>query len=228
VENVRRISNLTSRVQNYTVFLLKRSWLSKKTFEVILSVPAGFTFKPGQRVSLRLNKYERDYSMASAPGESALAFCIRKVAGGRLSPLLSTADIGSTLLASGPYGYFTYKPSYRPAVFIATGTGIAPFCSMARSGISGFTLLHGVRITDDLYYGSLLQQAAGKYVPCLTETKKLPANAFGGTVAEYLQQHLASKSYDFYLCGRREMIRDVTLLIDERFPESLVYTELFY
>jgi hypothetical protein len=24
------------------------------------------------------------------------------------------------------------------------------------------------------------------------------------------------------------MIRDVTLLIDERFPDSLVYTELFY
>jgi hypothetical protein len=32
--------------------------------------------------------------------------------------------------------------------------------------------------------------------------------------------------FTFY--GRREMIRDVTLLIDERFPKSLVYTELLY
>ena len=107
-------------------------------------------------------------------------------------------------------------------------TGTAPFCSMARSGISGFTLLHGVSIIDDLYYMSLFQQAAKTYVPCLTETQKLPANAFGGNVVEYLQRNLEPKAYDFYLCGRREMIRDVTLLIDERFPESLVYTELFY
>lgn len=89
-------------------------------------------------------------------------------------------------------------------------------------------MLHGASRTDDLYYMSLFKQAAKAYVPCLTEARKLPVNAFGGNVTEYLQRHLESKAYDFYLCGRHEMIRDVTLLIDERFPESLVYTELFY
>jgi benzoate/toluate 1,2-dioxygenase reductase subunit len=219
---------LKTRVSTNTVVLLKRQWLSDKSFEIILSLPPQFEFQPGQRISLSLNGHERDYSVVSAPGESELTLCIRCVAGGRVSALLSVIDIGSSLLISGPYGYFTYKPSVRPAVFIATGTGIAPFCSMVRSGISGFTLLHGVSRADDLYYMSLFQEAAKKYVPCLTETRKLPANAFGGNVAAYLQRHLELKAYDFYLCGRREMIRDVTLLIDERFPESLVYTELFY
>jgi benzoate/toluate 1,2-dioxygenase reductase subunit len=228
VETVRRFSNLSGRVQAYGVSLLKRRWLSKKTYEIILNLPAGFTFEAGQRISLRLEQLERDYSIVSAPGEATLALCIRKVAGGRLSALLSTADIGQPLSVSGPYGYFTHKPSPRPAVFIATGTGIAPFCSMARAGISGFTLLHGVGTTAELYYRSLFEPAAKKYVPCLTDTRKLPTNAFAGNVAEYLQRHLECKAYDFYLCGRREMIRDVTLLIDDRFPESLVYTELFY
>ena len=212
----------------YTAILLKRRWLSDKVFELILSVPPQFKFRPGQRICLRIGPHERDYSIASAPGESTLALCIRSVAGGRVSALLSIVDIGSSLSASGPHGYFTYKPSPRSAVFIATGTGIAPFCSMARSGISGFTLLHGVSSEDDLYYMALFQQAARKYVPCLTEARKLPANAFKGNVTEFVQQHLESGAYDFYLCGRREMIRDVTLLIDERFPESLLYTELFY
>ncbi len=193
-----------------------------------MSLPPRFEFQPGQRVCLSLGEHERDYSIVSAPGESELTLCIRNVAGGRVSALLSIIDIGSSLLINGPYGYFTYKPSPRPAVFIATGTGIAPFCSMARSGISGFTMLHGASRTDDLYYMSLFKQAAKAYVPCLTEARKLPVNAFGGNVTEYLQRHLESKAYDFYLCGRHEMIRDVTLLIDERFPESLVYTELFY
>jgi hypothetical protein len=56
----------------------------------------------------------------------------------------------------------------------------------------------------------------------------MPPDAFRGNVTEYLEQHLTPGAYDFYLCGRSEMIRDVTHLIDIRFPESLVFTELFY
>jgi len=100
---------------------------------------------------------------------------------------------------------------------------------MARSGISGFTLLHAVRLPADLYYASRLRQKARKYIPCLTEeAKKAPLDVFQGNATEYLKQHLTPGAYDFYLCGRSEMIRDVTHLIDRRFPESLVYTELFY
>ena len=219
---------LKTKVSAYTAVLLKRRWLSDKAFELILSLTPQFNFQPGQRICLQIGRHERDYSIVSAPGESALTFCIRCVAGGRVSALLSVVDMGSSLSASGPHGYFTYKPSPRPAVFIATGTGIAPFCSMARSGVSGFTLLHGVSSEDDLYYMALFQQVARKYVPCLTEPRKLPANAFEGSVTQFVQQHIEPGAYDFYLCGRGEMIRDVTLLIDERFPESLVYTELFY
>lgn len=43
-----------------------------------------------------------------------------------------------------------------------------------------------------------------------------------------VRDELSVKAYDFYLCGCREMIRDVTLLVDERFPGSYIYTELFY
>jgi benzoate/toluate 1,2-dioxygenase reductase subunit len=219
---------LNNHLSTYAVTLLKRRWLSDKSFEIILGAPPKFKFKPGQRVRLSFGELERDYSIVSAPQESELTLCIRMVAGGKLSVLLSVADIGTSLSVNGPHGYFTYKPSPRPAVFVATGTGIAPFCSMARSGISGFTLLHGVGLPDDLYYASHIRQSARKYIPCLTEEKKLPANAFGGRVTEYLEQHLAVGTYDFYLCGRSEMIRDVTLLIDERFPGSLVYAEQFY
>jgi NAD(P)H-flavin reductase len=222
------ISNLKTHLSTFTADLLKRQWLSGKTFEIILSAPPVFEFAPGQRIRLSLGGNERDYSIVSAPEESELTLCIRSVAGGKLSTLLGVADIGTPLSVKGPYGYFTYKPSPRPAVFVATGTGIAPFCSMARSGLSGFTLLHGVRTSEDLYYAAHFRQSARTYIPCLTEPKKLPANAFQGKVTEYLERYFTPNAYDFYLSGRSEMIRDVTLLIDEHFPESLVYTELFY
>jgi ferredoxin-NADP reductase len=217
-----------TNVQTYTATLLKRRWLSQKTFEIVVARPPSFTFKAGQRMGISLGEHERNYSMISAPEASALALCIRNIAGGALISLLSTADMGTSLVINGPHGYFTYQPSPRPAVFVATGTGIAPFCSMAKSGIAGFTLLHGVGLPEDLYYSALFQHAAKSYISCLSATKKLPTHAFGGNVAEYLAQQLEPNAYDFYLCGRCEMIRDVTLLIDERFAGSLVYTELFY
>ncbi len=215
-------------VSTHTVSLLKRHWLSNKSFEIDISSPPDFEFEPGQRIRLSRGEQDRDYSIVSAPQASDLTLCIRNVSGGKVSGFLSTAAFGTTLSISGPHGYFTYKPSPRPAVFVATGTGIAPFCSMVRAGISEFTLLHGVSLSEDLYYAKQFQQHALAYVPCLTETKKLPANAFQGKVTQYMEQHLSPGVYDFYLCGRHEMIRDATLLIDERFTGSLVYTEMFY
>jgi benzoate/toluate 1,2-dioxygenase reductase subunit len=45
---------------------------------------------------------------------------------------------------------------------------------------------------------------------------------------KFLEKNLIPGRYDFYLCGRREMIRDVTFLVDEKFPGALVFTETFY
>jgi ferredoxin-NADP reductase len=222
------VSNLKTRASTHTVGLLKRQWLSDKAFEIMISSPSGFEFEPGQRICLNHDDHERDYSIVSAPQEPDLTLCVRNVTGGIVSAYLSSAKIGTALSIHGPYGYFTYKPSPRAAVFVATGTGIAPFCSMARAGISDFTLLHGVRLPEDLYYADQFKQNARKYVPCLTESNNLPAIAFQGKVTEYLERLLPSGAYDFYLCGRREMIRDATLLIDERFSDSLVYTEMFF
>jgi NAD(P)H-flavin reductase len=101
---------------------------------------------------------------------------------------------------------------------------------MARSGISGFTLLHGVREPSELYYKTMLRENAGQYIPCLsrrgTEVSNL-AGAFVGRVTDYLKDRLERDVYDFYLCGRSEMIRDATLLVDECFPGSRVYAESF-
>jgi NAD(P)H-flavin reductase len=99
---------------------------------------------------------------------------------------------------------------------------------MARSGVTGFTLLHGVSSTADMYYASVFQSTAEHYIPCLSEAGKSSHEFFQGRVTDYLHKNLTPGRYDFYLCGRREMIRDVTFLVDERFPGSFIFTEIFY
>ena len=223
--------NQKTATEPFRAELLSRRWLSDATFEIELVRPSLFEFHPGQSIRVIHQQLERDYSLVSNPTGPSLALCIRNVQDGSLTPLLATAKVGSRISFTGPHGYFTFRPSQRPPVFIATGTGVAPFVSMVHSRVIGFTLLHGVPMSSELYYESLFRTAAECYVPCLSGLSPESTEqdvAFQGRVTDYLEKNLPPGMYDFYLSGRVEMVRDVTHLVDERFSGSLVYTEIFY
>jgi len=211
--------------------LLSRRWLSEDAFEIRFIRPPMFEFAPGQRVRFMQSDVERDYSPVSSPKEEGIDFLVKSVKGGLFSSALASAQEGTPFHFTGPHGYFRFYPSERLPVFVATGTGIAPFVSMAKTGVKNFILLHGVRRSSDLYYESLFRKTAKLYVPCLSAVKDPREGVrgdFEGRVTGYLANHLTLGAYDFYLCGAAEMIRDAILLVDQRFPDSLVYTESFY
>lgn len=220
-----------SRCPIQTSELVHRRWLSKKAFEIGLSRPAGFEFSAGQSIRMIHGDHERYYSLITAVDDQVLAICVRFISGGMFTPILAEAEPGARFQFTGPHGYFLFRPSQRPAVFAATGTGIAPFVAMARSGVCGFALLHGVRTSDELYYHQVFKGAAAAYLPCLSggaATGSPVPDAYTGKITRYIKNHLVRRPYDFYLCGRQEMIRDVTLLADEYFPGSNIYTEVFF
>ena len=210
----------------FTTRLRDRTWLSERTFQVSLERPSGFRFLPGQSIRLVNGSVERDYSLACAPDSALLTLCVRRVPHGVLSAFLAEAPLDAPLAFTGPHGYFLFQESPLPPVFVATGAGVAPFFSMAAAGVKGFTLLHGARTAKELYYETPLRAASARYVPCLSEGRA--AGSFAGRVSDWAREHLPSRQYDFYLCGSRDMIRDLTRLADERFPGSLVHTEIFH
>ena len=221
----------TSHPKEYRSVLEETRWLSARAFEVRLSRPEDFSFRAGQHIRLRCEGLERDYSQISGPEDAHLALCIRHVPGGALTPHLAARGAGSELVFAGPHGHFVFRPSDRPVVFVATGTGIAPFAAMVRAGVRDFLLLHGARDPEELYYEALFRGAATEVVPCLTGrglTDRPFPDAFFGRVTAYIERKLPRQAYDFYLCGREEMIRDVTLLVDETFPGSRIYSEIFF
>ncbi len=229
--------------------LTARRWLCSRTCEIELSRPPGFSFVAGQHIRVRIGSADRDYSLVTAPDQERLGLCVRRVPGPGVSEALSAMAPGARVSFTGPSGRFVFQPSGRPAVFVATGTGIAPFVAMARSGVRGFVLLHGVPVAEELYYAGELAGAAGAYVGCVSrkvageglgragdQAAAGPRAAVGrgarhlydGRVTAYLRSVLAPASYDFYLCGGTEMIRDALRIIDERFPGSLAFYESFY
>jgi NAD(P)H-flavin reductase len=199
---------------------------SEATFEIELERPEGFTFTAGQSVRLFAGSQGRDYSMTSGPADGSLSFLVRAIPGGAVSPVLGSAPIGEHFTLTGPHGVFLPGESSRPRVWAATGVGIAPFISMVRAGATGFIVLHGVRRRGDLFHEDELRSGAEQYVPCVSAEPQ--GACYRGRVTGWAREHLAPGAYDFSLCGNRNMIRDFLLLVDERYPGSRVFTEVFF
>src|SRR3990172_2154938 len=132
-----------------------------------------FEFKAGQYATLGLDVGDefvpRAYSIASSPyAREYLEFYINVITEGKLTPALFAMHTGDEVYYMGPKGLFTLaKTSTERLLFIATGTGLAPYMSMLRmlhqdqraGKTQGriITLVHGVRFSDNLGYLEELQ-----------------------------------------------------------------------
>lgn len=214
-----------------TTIVMDRRWLLPNVFELELRRPPDLYLQAGHAIRLTHQAYQRYYSPISAPDDGRLRLCIRIINPQGLASYLSTAEIGSSIGICGPFGYFNFSPSSRSPVFIATDTGVAPFVSMVRSGVAGFTMLQGARSEKELFYRDLFESHARKYVPCICDTPNddiEQCDRYHRKLVDTLKEHIEPGQYDFYLCGWQKMIKSVTNIVDTLYPHSHVYTEVFY
>jgi ferredoxin--NADP+ reductase len=187
-------------------------------------------FIPGQAVKLGIDGEHppRIYSICSGPDDTELQVLFNIKEDGFLTPRLAKLKIGDTLLASEPYG--TFLGTEEPAVWIATGTGIAPFRSMVRAGmVDGKTLVHGVRTPDQFYFSHELEEALGDdYRKCCSRANG--ADAFDGRVTKYLEdQPDLPSDIPYYICGQAIMAVEVRdILIAKGIPFSNIQTEIYF
>lgn len=192
------------------------------------------SFTPGQFISVidRENGKEvtRAYSIASPRAGNRFALCLNRVPEGIVSPWLFELHPGDEVEVHEPLGYFTLRHPGRRAVFIATGTGIAPFRSMLLDHLPRtqphITLLFGVRYESGLLYREELEQLAGEYpnfkfLPTITRPEE---NWQGrtGRVQAHLDEALNIRTpeemsnIDVYICGLKEMVDDVRKQLKQR------------
>ncbi len=188
-----------------------------------------FSFVPGQFVSMNQvvngKKITRAYSIASAPGETnRFELCLNLVHEGLLSPRLFEMKTGETIEIRPPLGMFVLRNPPRDVVFIATGTGIAPFRSILKAQLNEtsqtFTLVFGVRYESHLMYREEFEEMAAKFpnfrfLPTLSR----PGESWTGR-AGHVQAHLQEaigerRDVDVFLCGLKLMVDDVRNILKE-------------
>ena len=213
----------------WSVSVRERVWLNSDNFALTCTRPEGFHFQAGQYVTLGMPGVEREYTITSAPDAPMLRFLVKQAVGGQMSVALARMAVGEQLAMTKPRGYLTYRPTRRKVVFVGTGVGIAPYVAMAAAGVRGFTLIQGARMASGLFYRQELAAAADRYVACLSGKAEdcIGAGASPGYVTAWVEANLPDEAYDFYLCGSRVMIHDMTHLLDRSFADAVIYSEAY-
>lgn len=201
-------------------------------------------FEPGQCMELEIPDagIRRAYSLANTGNwRGELEFLIRLQPEGRFSNyLIGQAEVGQVLNVYGPNGTFGLQAeSFNPAIFIAGGTGLAPFLSILRRMAEwgedrAIHLLFGVNRESELFCLDELQRLQ-QQLPGLSVTVCVwqPGNEwadFSGTPADALRQCLNDHpgDYDIYLCGPPLLVTAATrVAMEQGVTEQRIFSEKF-
>lgn len=196
----------------------------------ILSFKRTFDFIPGQVIGICLSEGEepRLYSICSGAKDSHIQILYNIKPTGKLTPPLARSKAGDVIYISPPFGSFF--GSTEPAWWIASGTGIAPFYSMFRSGYgSGKVLIHGGRFLESFYFkNEFLPTLGNNYIRACSRANG--EGLFSGRLTKYLlEQPYLPTDIKYYLCGCAEMVVDARdILISKGIPFGNIISEIYF
>lgn len=227
------------RIENAT-YNTRRYWIEVPGLEK-------FDFEPGQFVTLDLpihekpNKRWRSYSIASWPdGTNVFELVIVLLEGGLgTTYLFNHVTVGSELIFRGAQGVFTLdEENYKKDLYlICTGTGIAPFRSMAQYiklhniAHENMYILYGCRTQKDLLYYDELRQLQSElpkfhYLPTLSREQW--DGKTGYVHAIYEELCVAKQPASFFLCGWKNMIDEAKQKIQAMgYDRKSIHQELY-
>jgi len=210
-----------------------------------LDVPLWAGHRAGQHLDVRLTaddgyRAEREYSIASAPGEP-VAITVERLPDGEVSPYL-TEELrpGDELELRGPIGsWFVWEPADGgPLLLLAGGSGIVPLRAILRyRERTGSTvpvrLFYSSRSWPDVIYRDELEQPAAGVEVIHTLTRRQPPG-WTGYARRVDAQMLAEVAWPAdqaplaYVCGPTSFVEAVaTGLVGLGYPAQRVKTERF-
>lgn len=218
------------------------------SFELIN--PHRLDFKAGQYVSLRVSPegQRRSYSICSTPDNNhQFDLLVDHTPDGLGSQFLQNLEFGAEVEVLAPMGQLVVPDeieqnlAIKHLVFVATGSGVAPFRSMIEDQLRGkqdqrqITLHWGMRHPEDLFWLDEWQTLAEAFSnfhfhPVLSKANH-EWTLCRGHVTDCLGVHKppTPQTAAYFLCGNQNMIQDVSKLLSEQgVSEELIMFEKFY
>lgn len=223
------VRDLTSDVRELTLRLVEPSELS---------------FAPGQSLSFTVPSARstkpviRYYSLASPPSQrQKLVLLLSASEQGLGARYLLSKQAGEKIYFGGPDGEFClHDDQRRDILFVATGTGIAPFRSMLYALFEHpitqtIRLFWGLRSEQDIYYHHELEAFARQhpnftYVIALSRSQKNWTGA-KGRVTQLVEKISGVEDLAVYVCGNKKMVMEVTDIVRQK-GGCLIYREKYF
>ncbi|NNM66822.1 MAG: FAD-dependent oxidoreductase [Spirochaetales bacterium] len=169
----------------------------------------------------------RPYIFSSHPDQDHLSFFFRRISGG-FSDWLASLRPGDQLGVGTPFGNF--HPRGENEVWLATGTGLAPFLSVLRSHTNQGPLecWYGVRTRKEACFLDFLKSKTSLKVFFSRETPQNPYER-QGRLSQFFGELPVGIDLEYYLCGQGEMIREGNRrLVSKGVPADKLHGESFY
>jgi ferredoxin-NADP reductase len=202
---------------------------------------------PGQHVDIRLTaedgyQAQRSYSIASAPGASALELTVEYIDDGEVSPYLcEELGAGDRFEIRGPVGgYFVWEPSRGgPLLLVAGGSGVVPLMAMLRhlrdeGAAVPATLLFSSRAWDDVIYRDELERLDGDGIRVVHTLTRSQPDGWSGYRRRVDREMLAEvgpaagERPHVYVCGPTPFVEAVAAaLVDLGHEPARIRTERF-
>jgi len=237
---------MDSTPQKFEGVIRKKIQLTKTVYHFVIQnqEPKELVFTPGQYATFLIDeKIRRLYSFCSAPNPHQFELVVDVAPMGPGSLYFLNKKVEDRVAYLAPFGKFQFNNSPLKKIFIATGTGIAPFRSMLlnkkeisnfKFQISNCSLYWGLRYEDDVYWDQELRDLVGQYTGSqyfLVLSK--PGEKWSGLVG-----HVTEKVFEiekdlqhceFYLCGNNAMITEMKKRLSDIYvPEERVKIDMFY
>lgn len=206
---------------------------------VRLALDGGQTWEPpvGSYLAVLVgDAVPRAYTLAEANqhGGAIIVSLGRQGVGARF---FAEAPVGTRMSAMGPFIDLNYIwGTQRPKLFVATGSGVAPFVRMVscalREGLPARLLLGSPREVDlpyDAYFRNLAAQHPNfAYLPMVSRRTANHRVQHGHVTDVLWQQRLQLPQYDVYVCGVEAMLHEVkTVVRHAHVPRDQVLIESF-
>lgn len=218
-------------VQTYNAKIAKIMQETANVRTYTLELGGELSFLPGQFVILEwLNKLpgtKRSYSISSSPVDTTKIDITFKKEGQFTTKMFDEAGIGETIVVKGPMGLFTLDQHEKhDIIFIAGGTGIAPFRSMVyfileKNLPNKVTLFYSCKTPEEFIYYRELNSLQTKYpqfssVFTATRCQDSSWNGFCERInPEMIKRCVANyKDCIYYICGPKEMVASMQKMLE--------------